>query len=113
MPTAIILADASKARARPRWMGPVVLAPIRYSTIAVTMSAPTVRLPSRIAKRDRASNAIALLSSIAPGLVRTTPQQPERCPEPLPRRWLNCYVCGGNDRVDDTVDDRESWTAAN
>jgi lipoyl-dependent peroxiredoxin len=39
-------------------------APIRHSTICVTMPAPTVRLPSRIAKRDRSSSAIPLLSSI-------------------------------------------------
>jgi hypothetical protein len=50
----------------------------RYSTIRVTMPAPTVLLPSRMAKRDFSSIAIGLLSStinsaLSPGMTISTP----------------------------------------
>jgi len=52
--------------------------PSAYSTICVTTPAPTVRLPSRIAKRACSSSAIGLLSSIvssalSPGITISAP----------------------------------------
>src|SRR5437879_11321295 len=58
----------------------------RYFKIFVTTPAPTVRPPSRIAKRSCSSIAIGVISSIvifvlSPGITISTP--PRRSPAPL------------------------------
>src|SRR2546427_6310253 len=59
----------------------------RYFKIFVTTPAPTVRPPSRIAKRSCSSIAIGVISSIvifvlSPGITISTP--PRRSPPPPP-----------------------------
>jgi hypothetical protein len=81
-------ANGQKRKKSPAVSGEAPLDPLRemtYSTIEATMPAPTVRPPSRIAKRSFSSIAIGTISStstvtLSPGITISVPSGSDTMP---------------------------------